>query len=133
MTYVMFPLATAGSGESDFRTSRLAPTLIVVVAVPVLLPVLASSGELALAEFVMTVPMGDAAFTLTVRVTVALAPLAKVGPEQATAPVPPTGGVVGQLQPALALTETNVVLAGVVSESVGVVAGSGPLLVTPIV
>jgi hypothetical protein len=34
-----------------------------------------------------------------------LEPLARVGPEQMTAPVPPTTGVVGHVQPPVALTE----------------------------
>jgi hypothetical protein len=62
-----------------------------------------------------------------------LEPLARVGPEQATAPVPPTAGVVGHVQPPFPLTETNVVLAGVESLRVGLVAGSCPLLATVIV
>src|SRR4029450_2461126 len=41
----MFPLATAGSGESDFRTSRLAPELTVVEAVAELFPAAGSSGD----------------------------------------------------------------------------------------
>jgi hypothetical protein len=62
-----------------------------------------------------------------------LEPLARVGPEQMTAPVPPTTGVVGHVQPPVALTETNVVFAGVESLRVGLVAGSCPLLATVIV
>jgi hypothetical protein len=130
----MFPPVETGSGESDFVTRRSAPRplLTVVIAVAELLPVLGSSGELAVAVFVMTVAFGVAALTFTTRVIVTLEPLARVGPEQFTAPVPPTTGVVGHVQPAVALTETNVVFAGVESLRVGPVAGSGPVLATVI-
>jgi hypothetical protein len=131
----MFPPVETGSGESDFVIRRSAPTppLAVVVSVSELLPPLGSSGELAVAVLEMMVPPAVPAFTFTRRVITTLEPVASVGPEQVTAPVPPTTGVVGHVQPPVALTETNVVFAGVESLSVGLVAGSGPLLATVIV
>ena len=130
----MFPPVETGSGESVFVIRRSAPTpLTVVVSVSELSPALGSSGELAVAVLVMIVPPGVPALTFTTRVIVTLEPLARVGPEQVTAPDPPTTGVVGQVQPPVALTETNVVFAGVESLRVGLVAGSGPLLATVIV
>jgi hypothetical protein len=130
----MFPPVETGSGESDFVIRRSAPTppLTVVVAVAELLPALGSSGELAVAVLEMIVPPGVPALTFTTRVIVTLEPLARVGPEQVTAPVPPTTGVVGHVQPPVALTERNVVFAGVESLKVGLVAGSCPLLATVI-
>jgi hypothetical protein len=129
----MFPPIETGSGESDFVIRRSAPTpATVVVSVSELLPALGSSGELAVAVLEMLVPPGVPTLTFTTRVIVMLEPLARVGPEQVTAPVPPTRGVVGHVQPPVALTETNVVLAGVESLKVGVVAGSCPLLATVI-
>jgi hypothetical protein len=131
----MFPPVETGSGESDFviRRSAPPPPLTVVVAVPELLLALASSGELAVAVLVMIVPPGVPALTFTTRVIVTLEPLARVGPEQLTAPVPPTTGAVGHVQPPVALSETNVVFAGVESVRVGLEAGSCPLLATVIV
>jgi hypothetical protein len=131
----MFPPVETGSGESDFVIRRSAPTppLTVVVSVSEVLPGLGSSGELAVAVLEMIVPPGVPALTFTARVIVMLEPLARVGPEQVTAPVPPTTGVVGHVQPPVALTETNVVFAGVESLRVELVAGSCPLLATVIV
>src|SRR6185436_12059930 len=126
----MFPPVETGSGESDLVIFMSAPTppLTVVVSVSDLLPALGSSGELAVAVLEMIVPPAVPALTFTTRVIVMLEPLARVGPEQVTAPVPPTTGVVGHVQPPLAPTETNVVPAGVESLRVGPVAGSCPLL-----
>src|SRR6266540_972909 len=124
----MFPPVETGSGESDFVIRRsapmAAPPLTVVVAVAELLPALGSSGELAVAVLEMIVPPGVPALTFTTRVIVTLEPLARVGPEQVTPPVPPTTGVVGHVQPPVGLTERNVVFAGVESLRVGLVAGS---------
>src|SRR5262245_61262395 len=98
----MFPPEETGSGESDFVIRRSAPVpapLTVVVAVAELLPLLGSSGELAVAVFEMIVPPDVPTLTLTTLVIVTLDPLARVGPEQLRAPVPPTIGVVGHVQP----------------------------------
>src|SRR5262245_28362898 len=131
----MFPPDETGSGESDLVIRRSAPTPppTVVVSVSELLPALGSSGELAVAVLEMIVPPGVPALTFTTRVIVMLEPLARIGPEQVTAPVPPTAGVVGHVQPPVGLTETNVVFVGVESLRVGLVAGSCPPLATVIV
>ena len=128
----MFPLATAGSGESDFRTSRLAPELTVVVAVAELFPATGSSVDVTLAVLLTTVPLGVAAFTFTTSVKDPLPFAGSVAMVQFTVPVPPTAGVV-QLHPAGDVSETNVVFAGRVSESATVVAPAAVRFVTPIV
>src|SRR5262245_26757104 len=130
----MFPPDETGSGESDFDRLTSAPVEpMVVLSVSELLPALGSSGELAVAVLVIVVPAGVPGLAFTTRVTMTLEPLARVGPEQLTAPVPPTTGVVGHVQLPFALTETNVVFAGVESLKVGLVAGACPLLATVIV
>jgi hypothetical protein len=132
MTYVMFPLATAGSGESDFRTSRLASVPTVVVAVARLFAKTGSSAEVTPAVFVMTVPFAVAALTFTTSVKDTLPLAGSVAMVQLTVPVPPTEGVV-HVHPAGEESETNVVLAGMVSESATVVASEAVKFVTPIV
>src|SRR4029450_6821018 len=121
----MFPLATAGSGESDFRTRRLAPELTVVVAVAALFPATGSSVDVTLAVLLTIVPLGVDAFTFTTSAKDPLPFAGRVAMVQLTVPVPPTVGVV-QLHPAGDVSETNVVLAGRVSDNdTGVAAGGG--------
>src|SRR6266511_3107005 len=129
--YVMLPPTATGSGESDFRTRRFAPALTVVVALAELLAGTASSGEVTLAVLVMTVPLGVAAATFRIRVIV-LVPTGTDGSVQVCVPVPPTRSG-GHVHPAPGVTETNVVPAGVVSDSETFDAASGPELVTLIV
>jgi hypothetical protein len=124
----MFPLATAGSGESDFRTNRLAPELTVVVAVAELFPVTGSSVDVTLAVLVMMMPLGVAAFTFTTSVKDALPFAGSVEMVQFTVPA----GVV-QLHPAGDVSETNVVFAGRVSDNATVVAAAAVRFVTAIV
>ena len=119
----MFPPAVAGSGESVFATERSAPVETVVLAVAELFPDTGSSAEVTAAVFAITDPPAVAAFTFTTSVKAALALAGKVAIEQLTEPVPPTAGVV-QLQPAGELRDTNVVLAGSVSERATVVASA---------
>src|SRR4029453_8765774 len=95
----MFPLVTAGSGESDFRTSRLAPELTVVVAVAELFPAAGSSADVMLAVLVTNVPFGVAAFTFTTSVKDPVPFAGSVAIVQLTVPVPPTAGV-SQVPPA---------------------------------
>jgi hypothetical protein len=129
--YVMLPPTLTGSGESAFVTRRFAPApLTAVVVVAVLLAVTASSGELTVALFVITVPAGVAAVTYSTR-AMELDPTPTDGLVQAWVPVPPSGS--GEhVHPAAAATETNVVPAGVVSETVTFDAASGPAFVTVI-
>jgi hypothetical protein len=84
----MFPFATAGSGESDFKTTRLAPEDTVVVAVAELFPTTGSSVDVTLAVLVMIVAFGVAAFTFTTSVKDALALAGSVAMVQFTVPVP---------------------------------------------
>src|SRR6266545_535885 len=127
----MLPPTATGSGESDFRTRRLAPELTVVVAVAELLAVTASSGEVTLAVLVMIVPFGVAAATFRTR-GIVLVPTGTEGSVQTSVPVPPTGSG-GQVHPGPGVTETNVVPTGVVSERETLDAAPGPALVTMIV
>jgi hypothetical protein len=129
--YVMLPPTATGSGESDFRTRRFAPALTVVVALAELLAVTASSGEVTLAVLVTIVPFSVAAATFRTKVIV-LVPTGTEGSVQICVPVPPTGSG-GHVHPAPGVTETNVVPAGVVSETETFDAASGPALVTLIV
>ena len=90
-------------------------------------------GELALAVFEIIVPLGTPAFTMTTRVNVAVALLAKDGMVQTILPVPPTGGTAEQFQPPGAASETNVVFVGTVSYNPFGAAAAGPRLVITIV
>src|SRR5512132_2316713 len=128
----MFPCATAGSGESDFRTSRLAPELTVVVAVAELFPAAGSSVDVTLAVLLTIVPLGVAAFTFTTSAKDPLPLAGRVAMVQLTVPVPPTAGVV-QVHPAGDVRDTNVVVAGRVSDRATVVAAAAVRFVTAIV
>jgi hypothetical protein len=88
--------------------------------------------DLTAALFVITVAGGVAKFTRTTSVNVALAPKARLGFVAVAVPVPPTGGVV-TLQPAGAVSDTNVELAGITSVTLTLAAGCGPVLPTWIV
>ena len=90
------------------------------------------AAELTLAVFVIVVPTGVAALTCTTRVNVAVADTMSELFVDVTFPVAPTAGVV-LIQPAGAVNETNVVLAGIASVSETLVASLGPLFVTLIV
>ena len=90
------------------------------------------AAELTLAVFVIVVPTGVAALTCTTRVKVAVADTMSELFVDVTFPVAPTAGVV-LIQPAGAVNETNVVLAGIASVSETLVASLGPLFVTLIV
>jgi hypothetical protein len=108
-------------------------TLTVVVAMTELFAGFASAtAEEAVAVFEITVPLVVAGFTFRTIVNDALAPEMRLALVQLTAPVPPAAGVV-QVHPSTEEIETNVVFAGVESESVTPVASSGPRFVTPIV
>ncbi len=124
--------ATTGSGEAALVTSSSAPALdpTIVDATAVLLLVFGSlAEELTDATFVITVPFAVPAVTLATREKVAAVPPLRLKSVQTTFPVPPTAGVL-QLQLAGAINETNVVFAGIASDSVALSAALGPLLVT---
>ena len=78
---------------------------------------------------VMTVPVAVPAFTCVIRVNEAVAPTARVAMLHVTVPVAPTAGVVQLHEPGLA-RETKVVLVGIASVKLTVVAIAGPLLVS---
>ncbi len=78
---------------------------------------------------VMTVPVAVPAFTFVTRVKEPLEPTARVAMLHVTVPVPPTGGVVQLHAPGLA-RDTNVVLVGIASVNLTVVAADGPLFVS---
>src|SRR5262245_34708790 len=128
----MFPFATAGSGESDFRTRRLALASTVVAAVAALLPETGSSADVTVAVVLRTVPFAIPAPTFTTSVKDTLAPADSAALVQLTVPVAPTAGVV-QLHPAGELRDTKVVPAGRESARATVVALAAVRLVTPIV
>jgi hypothetical protein len=130
--YVMLPPTLTGSGESAFVTRRFAPVPVTVVVVPaVLFPLTPSSGELTVALFVITVPLSVPTATFTTNVIV-LEPTPTDGLVHVWVPAPPTGSG-GQVHPAPAAMETNVVPAGIVSEMLAFDAASGPAFVTVIV
>jgi hypothetical protein len=76
----------------------------------------------------MIVPLAVPALTCTTNVTVPLEPAGADAALQLTAPVPPTAGVM-HVVPGGAEMDTNVVLAGMFSLNVGVLAAALPTLV----
>ena len=78
---------------------------------------------------VMIVPVAVPAFTFVTRVNDPLEPAAKVAMLHVTVPVPPTAGVIQPHAPGLA-SDTNVVLVGIASVNLTVVAADGPLFVS---
>jgi len=116
-------------------TARSANATTVVVVVLVLLPGVPSAVVLAaVAEFVITVPLGVAVLTFTTMVNTAVSPPATGDLEKMTFPVPPAAGA-DMLQPLPVVTtaDTNVVLAGTASVTVTELAELGPLLTKLIV
>src|SRR5438132_247061 len=125
----MFPPAGTGSGLSLLLTCRSAPATGVVSAAEVLL---LWSGSVvvvvALAVLLIVVPSGVAGSTLTTSVTVGAAPAPMLGVVAVIVPVPPTGTLSVRVQVPGTVTETRVVFAGSVSETL-TLAASTPLLV----
>src|SRR5438046_1572165 len=77
---------------------------------------------------VMFVPLAVLELTWTTMVKVAEAPAARVGAVPLIVPVPPTGGLVNvKVTPLFWLSDTKVVLAGMLSESWTFWASEGPL------
>lgn len=132
MAYVMFVPSVAVAG-AILDTPTSAAVVTVVVAVAVLLAAFGSAvADATAAEFATAVPLAALGLTRTTKVKVAEAPFAKEPVVAVTFPVPPTGGVV-VVQPAGALIETNVVLAGTASVSDASAALAGPAFVAVIV
>src|SRR5438034_867290 len=133
MVYVRVPPGRTGSGESVLVMARSASARTVVVAIALLLPVLESAVvELTVAVLAIVLPSGAAGLTWTMRVKVAVAPLANEAVVQFTVPVEPTAGVV-QVQPAGVGIDWNVVCDGNGSFMVTLAAAFGPALLTVIV
>src|SRR5215475_10901270 len=104
-----------------------------LVVVPLLLPGTGSVVALAaVAVFVMVVPPGVELLILTTSVKATIAEFATLVFVKTTVPVPPTGGEV-VVHPAGAVAETKVVLAGVGSATVTLLASLGPLFLRLIV
>src|SRR5215813_878610 len=130
---MLLPAITSMSGESVLITARSAWVITLVIATPVLLARFDSTDVVApVALFVIVVPEGALALTLTTIVNMADSATATLAFEKRTLPVPPTAGVV-DAQPAGAVAETKVVLAGVASVSVTLAAASVPMLLRLIV
>jgi hypothetical protein len=132
IVYEMLLPALTGSGESVLVSRRSAAVATVVVAVAELLPGVGSVvADAAVAVLVISVPAAVFDATRTASVNCAL-PAARLGFEHDTVPLAPTAGVV-HVQPAGALSETNVVPAGTASVIVADAALDGPEFVTLIV
>src|SRR5262245_29182415 len=94
----------------------------------------ASVGLDTVAVLTMFVPLGVLELTWTTTVKVAEAPAARVAVVPMMVPVPPAGGLVNvKVTPLFCVSDTKVVLAGMLSVSCTFWALEGPLLVTVIV
>src|SRR5256885_2030471 len=86
------------------------------------------------AVFVMFEPPAALELTCTTTVNVAEPPAARVASVPLMVPVPPTGGLLKlKVGPLVCVSDTNVVLAGMVSVSCTFWASEGPLLLTVMV
>lgn len=132
---MLFPPST-GFGVAELvklRSDCVAPATVTTAVAEPPVGLGLGVGELALAVFEIIVPLATPAFTFTTNVKVAIAPLAKDDMLQAMFPVPPTAGTGEQLHPVGAVSETNVVLVGTVSNKPLGAAAAGPWLVITIV
>jgi hypothetical protein len=116
----------AGFGVSLLVTvrSQTMLTSVAVVVVLVFTALVAVTDEVA-----VMVPAAIVGATFSTTIISAAVPAAMLGSVQLTVPVAPTAGVV-QVHPTGAETDANVVLVGVASVKLAVVAAAGPLLVT---
>src|SRR5438034_1202825 len=93
----------------------------------------ASVGLETLAVLTMFEPLAALGLTCTTTVKVAEAPAARVAVVPLIVPVPPTGGLVNvNVTPLFWVSDTKVVLAGMLSVSCTLCASEGPLLVSVI-
>jgi hypothetical protein len=130
--YVILLPATTGLGDAESVTVNSPPEVVptTVEAEAVLLAELGSlAEELTAAVSVMIVPFAVPAVTLVTSEKVAAVPPLKLKSVQTMLPVPPAPGVT-HVQPAGAVKDTNVLLAGMDSVSVALSAALGPLFVT---
>src|SRR5947199_317177 len=122
--------AKLGSGVSVFVTARSAWVCTVVVAVPVLLPLIGSVVVVAaVAELLMVVPLAVPAPTLTTMVKTAVSPAVTADFEKTIGPEV----LVLQPLPVVTTAETSEVFAGTASLTVTLLASDGPLLAKLIV
>src|SRR5580700_9975951 len=121
----MFDPAVTGFGTPLLVTERShsIATFVTVVFVSVATEFVADRIEVAVIVVAVTL-----AATFTTTTILATSPTAKEGSLQVTVPVAPTAGVV-HVQPTGAITDAYVVLVGVASVKVAVVAAAGPLFV----
>src|ERR1044072_799356 len=122
----------AGLAESPLMVGGVGST--VVVAVFELLPGTSSTTSLeAVAELLIMVPPVVPALTLTTTVKLAVDAPAADGFLNISVPVPPAATESIRLHPAGRVAETNVVLAGIGSLTVALVAAADELFLKPIV
>jgi hypothetical protein len=124
--YVIVLPWVAGFGVSLLVTvrSQTMLTSVAVVVVLVFTALVAVTDEVA-----VMVPAAIVGATFNTTIMSAAVPAAMLGSVQLTVPVAPTAGVV-QVHPTGAETDANVVLVGVASVKLAVVAAAGPLFVT---
>jgi hypothetical protein len=128
----MLPPGLTGSGVSTFVIDRSAAVETVVVAVPLSLPVFGSDvADDTVAVFDNTVPAVVDRSTATTNVKTAL-PIPNDRLVQETVPPKPTAGA-KHPQPPGDASETNVVPAGIGSDSLTEAASPGPALLTVMV
>ena len=128
----MFPAVT-GLGVPVMVMPTLAEVTTGVVTVAEC-GLVESVGLETVAVFVMFVPLGVLGLTSTTTVNVAEAPAARVASLPLIVPVPPTAGLVKvKVGPLVWLSETKVVLAGMLSVSCTFWASEGPWLLTVMV
>ena len=128
--YVMLLLGVTGFGDATLLTERspcaVVPTIVLTVAL-LLVEFGSAIAELTLAVSVMTVPFAVPAFTFTTIVKTEGVAASRLAIEHVNVPVRP--GLL-HTQPAGAVIDSRVVLAGMVSTNVTLVALLGPLFVT---
>ena len=125
----MFPFTQVGSVESVLVTMRSARPFTIVLAEPVLLPIVPSGVVLvAVTELLIVVLFGVPALTFATIVNIAASSELTAALVKVTVPVPPTGVASVRVHPAGVVVETNVALAGTASLTVTDVAGLGPLV-----
>ena len=130
IVYAMFAPPATAAAAAVFVIARAAVATPVAVAVEELFAGFASAVALTAAVLDTVAPMPLPAARTSVNVLEAAD--ASVAAEQVIVPVPPTAGVV-QVKPAGAVSDWNVIPAGIVSVTCTVDAASGPLFVTTIV
>src|SRR5438093_13635725 len=128
----MLPPAATGFGEAELVVTMSAwvASATTSAAVALLLAAFGSAtAELTVTVLLIAVPAAVPAFTFNTKEKLP-DPGATLGFVQVIVPVPPTTGTVPQVHPAGGVIDWNVVLGGVVSVKLAVVAALGPAFVT---